>query len=168
MGTQFACPFFVLWCRATVGGALLYVLFATANFQSATAHQQCHHQNQTGWVDVEVEVSNFAPTATQKQHHKQNPSAVATAKATAVVCAATIVKQTVEHCYLPLPTKGIFFCSNHKPTSQYGNLQKSVTKHLWRIVVLVRGKGLAKCAKKVYNLQKGDVNFATKRFFAVD
>ena len=88
--------FFVLWCRATVGGALLYVLFATANFQSATAHQQCHHQNQAGWVDVEVEVSNFAPTATQKQHHKQNPSAVATTKATAVVCAATIVKQTVE------------------------------------------------------------------------
>ena len=74
-------------------------LFAVAKFQSATAKQQCAHQQQTSGVDAKVKVSHFAATATQKQQNEQNPSAVATAKGRAALTAiaVAIVKQSVEH-----------------------------------------------------------------------
>lgn len=73
-------------------------LFAVAKFQTATAKQQCAHQQQAGGVDAKVKVSHFTATATQKQQNEQNPCAVATTVRHALTAiAVAIVKQSVEH-----------------------------------------------------------------------
>lgn len=73
-------------------------LFAVAKFQTATAKQQCTHQQQAGGVYTKVKVSHFTATATQKQQNEQNPCAVATAVRHALTAiAVAIVKQSVEH-----------------------------------------------------------------------
>ena len=91
-------------------------LFAfRSDFKSAAAHKQGNHQYQAARVDIEVEVTHFTAAAAQKQDYKQNPSAVATAKASAAVFAASaVIKHTVEH---SLPPFKYLTCQSN---SQYG------------------------------------------------
>ena len=70
-----------------------------------------------------MEVFHFAASAAQKQYNQQNPSAVATAKATAFFATATavaVVKQSVEHSFTSFSPKLGTVLTFAKSISQYG------------------------------------------------
>jgi len=73
------------------------VLFAVTEIDSAAANEQCDHENQAAGINREAEISHFSATAAQIQDNEQNPSAVATAQASAFIAAATAAVAVIEH-----------------------------------------------------------------------
>ena len=74
-----------------------FVLFAVAEIDSAAAIQQSKNENQAAGINRQAEISHFATAAAQIQDDKQNPSAVATAQASAFFAAATAAFAVIEH-----------------------------------------------------------------------